>query len=163
MVNTSSNLKYFIVAILLTLALMLVDTQVWYSLWGISITVYLVPYVLPLARILLAAFLPFAVMYLISTKIQSTTQLWPIMLSTFIGCLTGAIIDTAIQLTTAFYLGSSFGTISIPVLGYEILMLIMVSTFSETFFASISAVLISYYRTHPEKTILQPAQNPPST
>ena len=158
----SFSLKYFIVAILLTLALMLVDTAVWYRLSGISITTYFLPYVLPLGRILLAAFLPFAVMYLISTKISSTTQLWPIMLSTFLGCFIGGIINTAIQLTTAFYIGSSFGTITFPILIYEISMLIVVAAFSETFFASIAATLFAYYRTHPERAVSQPAQSPPS-
>ena len=162
MVYVSFDLKYFIVATLLTLGLQLVDYRIWYVYGGVSPTQFLT-YLFPLARLVIAVFLPFAVMYLISTKIQSWTHVWPILVSTFLGCLLGGIINVAVDFIPEMYLSVNFGYFGLYVTIYEIIVSILLVVFSEILFVSIAAILFAYYHTHPDKTIPQPTQAAPST
>ena len=154
------DLKYFIAATLLTLTLLLVDYQVWIVYGGVSPTQFLT-YLFPLARLVLAVFLPFAVMYMISTKIQSWTHVWPILVSTFLGCLLGGIINTAVDFTAALSLSFDYGSFGLLVIIYEIFISILLTAFSEVLFVSIAAILFAYYHTHPDKTIPQSTQVAP--
>jgi len=156
------DLKYFITATLLTLALLLVDYRIWIVYGGVSPT-YFLTYLFPLARLVIAVFLPFAVMYLISTKIQSWTHVWPILVSTFLGCLLGGIINVAVDFIPEMYLSVNFGYFGLYVTIYEIIVSILLVVFSEILFVSIAAILFAYYHTHPDKTIPQPTQAAPST
>jgi hypothetical protein len=156
------DLKYFITATLLTLALLLVDYRIWIVYGGVSPTYYLT-YLFPLARLVIAVFLSFAVMYLISTKIQSWTYVWSILVSTFLGCLLGGIITTCIDFVPAVYLSVNISYLGLLVTIYEIIITILLAAFSEVLFVSIAAILFAYYQTHPDKTIHQPTQVAPST
>ena len=162
MVNVRFDLKYFIAATLLTLALLLVDYRIWYIYGGVSPTESLT-YLFPLARLVLAVFLPFAVMYMISTKIQSWTHVWPILVSTFLGCLLGGIINTAVDFTAGLSLSFNYGSLGLLVIIYEIVISILLAIFSEILFVSIAAILFAYYHTHPDRTTPPPAQVAPST
>jgi len=102
------DLKYFIAATLLSLTLLLVDYRIWIVYGGVLPTQFLT-YLFPLARLVIAVFLPFAVMYLISTRIQSWTHVWPILVSTFLGCILGGIINVAIDFIPALWLGVNYG------------------------------------------------------
>ncbi len=162
MVNVRFDLKYFITAILLTLALLLVDYRIWYIYGGVSPTQSLT-YLFPLARLVIAVFLPFAVMYLISTKIQSWTHVWPILVSTFLGCLLGGIINTAVDFIPGLWLSVNYGFLGLLVIIYEIFIIILSLVFSQVLFVSIAAILFAYYHTHPDRTLSQPTQVAPST
>jgi hypothetical protein len=102
-------------------------------------------------------------MYMISTKIQSWTHVWPILVSTFLGCLLGGIINTAVDFTAALSLSFNYGYLGLYVTIYEIFISILLAVFSEVLFVSIAAILFAYYHTHPDKTIPQPTQVAPST
>ena len=162
MVDVRFDLKYFIAATLLTLALLLVDYRIWYVYGGVSPTQFLT-YLFPLARLVIAVFLPFAVMYMISTKIQSWTHVWPILVSTFLGCLIGGIINAAVDFIPGLWLNVNYGSLGLLVIIYEILVSILLLVFSQVLFVSIAAILLAYYNTHPDKTIPQPTQISPST
>ena len=162
MVHVRFDLKYFITATLLTLALLLVDYQIWIFYLGVLPTQFL-SYLYPLARLVIAVFLPFAVMYLISTKIQSWTHVWPILISTFLGCLLGGIINVAIDFIPELYLTVNFAYFGPLITIYEIIISIVLAIFSEVLFVSIAAILFAYYHTHPDKTLPQPTQVAPST
>ena len=162
MVDVRFDLKYFITATLLTLTLLLVDYRIWYIYGGVSPTQFL-SYLLPLARLVIAVFLPFAVMYLISTKIQSWTHVWQILVSTFLGCMLGGIINAAVDFIPGLWLSVNYGYLSLLVIIYEISITILLAVFSEVLFVSIAAILFAYYHTHPDKTIPQPTQVAPST
>lgn len=162
MVNVKFDLKYFITATLLSLVLLLVDYRIWYVYGGVYPTQFLT-YLFPLARLVLAVFLPFAVMYMISTKIQSWTHVWPILVSTFLGCLLGGIINTAVNFTAALSPSFNYGSLGLLVIIYEMFISILLAVFSEVLFVSIAAILFAYYHTHPDKTIPQPTQVAPST
>jgi len=161
-VHVRFDLKYFITATLLTLTLLLVDYQVWIVYGGVYPTQFLT-YLFPLARLVLAVFLPFAVMYMMSPKIQSWTHVWPILVSTFLGCLLGGIINTAVDFNAALSQGFNYGSFGLLVIIYEIFISILLTAFSEVLFVSIAAILFAYYHTHPDRTIPQPTQVAPST
>jgi hypothetical protein len=156
------DLKYFITATLLTLALLLVDYRIWVVYGGVYHTQFLT-YLFPLARLVIAVFLPFAIMYLISTKIQSWTHMWPILVSTFLGCLLGGIINAAVDFIPGLLLSVNYGSLGLLVIIYEVFILILLAIFSEVLFVSIAAILLAYYNTHPDKTTPQPTQVAPST
>jgi len=156
------DLKYFIAATLLSLTLLLVDYRIWIVYGGVSLTQFLT-YLFPLARLVIAVFLPFAVMYLISTKIQSWTHVWPILVATFLGCLLGGIINVAVDFIPVLYLSVNYGYLGPLVIIYEVFISILLALFSEVLFVSIAAILFAYYNTHPDKTLLQPTQVAPST
>jgi hypothetical protein len=156
------DLKYFITATLLTLTLLLVNYRIWIVYGGLSLTQFLT-YLFPLARLVIAVFLPFAVMYLISAKIQSWTHVWPILVSTFLGCMLGGIIIAAVDFIPGLYLSFNYGYLGPLVIIYEILISILLVVFSEVLFVSIAAILLAYYNTHPDKTTPQPTQVAPST
>ena len=156
------DLKYFITATLLSLALLVVDYQVWIFYGGVSPT-YFLTYLFPLARLVIAVFLPFAVMYLISTKIQSWTHVWPILVSTFLGCMLGGIINVAIDFIPGVYLSVNFGYLGLYMTIYEIIVSVLLAVFSEVLFISITAILFAYYHTHPDRITPPPAQVAPST
>jgi len=156
------DLKYFIAATLLSLALLLVDYRIWIVYGGVLPTQFLT-YLFPLARLVIAVFLPFAVMYLISTRIQSWTHVWPILVSTFLGCLLGGIINVAVDFIPVLYLSVNYGYLGPLVIIYEVFISILLAVFSEVLFVSIAAILFAYYHTHPDRTILQPTQVAPST
>ena len=162
MVYLRFDLKYFITATLLTLTLLLVNYRIWIVYGGLSLTQFLT-YLFPLARLVLAVFLPFAVMYFISTKIQSWTHVWPILVATFLGCLLGGIINVAIDFIPELYLSVNYGYLGPLVTIYEIIISILLALFSEVLFVSIAAILFAYYHTHPDKTLPQPTQVAPST
>ena len=162
MVYVRFDLKYFIAATLLTLALLLVDYRIWYVYGGVLPTQFLT-FLFPLASLVIAVFLPFAVMYLISTRIQSWTHVWPILVSTFLGCLLGGIINTAVDFIPGMWLGVNYGYLGLLVIIYEIVISILLAIFSEILFVSIAAILFAYYHTHPDRTIPQPTQVAPST
>ncbi len=162
MVDVRFDLKYFIAATLLTLALLLVDYRIWYIYGGVSPT-YFLTYLFPLARLVIAIFLPFAVMYLISTKIQSWTHVWSILISTFLGCLLGGIINIAVDFIPGLWFNLNYGYLGLLVIAYEIIISILSVIFSEILFVSIAAILFAYYRTHPDRTAPLPAQVAPST
>ena len=162
MVHVKFDLKYFITATLLTLTLLLVNYRIWIVYGGLSLTQFLT-YLFPLARLVIAVFLPFAVMYFISTKIQSWTHVWPILVSTFLGCLLGGIINTAVDFTAALSQGFNYGSFGLLVIIYEIFISVLLTAFSEVLFVSIAAILFAYYHTHPDRTIPQPTQVAPST
>ena len=102
-------------------------------------------------------------MYLISTKIQSWTHVWPILVSTFLGCLLGGIINAAVDFIPGLWLSVNYGSLGLLVIIYEIIISILLAVFSEVLFVSITAILFAYYHTHPDKTIPQPTQVAPST
>jgi len=154
--------KYFITATLLSLVLLLVDYRVWIVYGGVYPTQFLT-YLFPLARLVIAVFLPFAVMYFISTKIQSWTHVWPILVATFLGCLLGGIINAAVDFIPGLWLSVNYGYLGLLVIIYEIIISILLAVFSEVLFVSIAAILFAYYHTHPDKTIPQPTQVAPST
>jgi len=156
------DLKYFIAATLLTLALLLVDYRIW-IVYGRVYPTQFMSYLYPLARLVIAVFLPFAVMYLISTRIQSWTHVWPILVSTFLGCLLGGIINVAVDFIPVLYLSVNYGYLGPLVIIYEVFISILLAVFSEVLFVSIAAILFAYYHTHPDKTLLQPTQVAPST
>ena len=162
MVYLRFDLKYFIAATLLSLALLLVDYRIWIVYGGVLPTQFLT-YLFPLARLVIAVFLPFAVMYLISTRIQSWTHVWPILVSTFLGCLLGGIINVAVDFIPVLYLSVNYGYLGPLVIIYEVFISILLAVFSEVLFVSIAAILFAYYHTHPDKTLLQPTQVAPST
>ena len=162
MVNVKFDLKYFITATLLTLALLLVDYRIWYIYGGVLTTQFL-SYLFPLARLVIAVFLPFTVMYFMSTKIQSWTHVWPILISTFLGCLLGGVINAAVDFIPGLWLSFNYGSLGLLVIIYEIFISILLAFFSEVLFVSIAAILFAYYHTHPDKTTPQPTQVEPST
>jgi hypothetical protein len=114
-VYVSFDLKYFIAATLLTLTLLLVNYRIWIVYGGVYPTQFL-SYLFPLARLVIAVFLPFTVMYLISTKIQSWTHVWPILVSTFLGCLLGGIINAAVDFIPGLWLGVNYDYLGLLVL-----------------------------------------------
>jgi hypothetical protein len=161
-VHVKFYLKYFIAATLLSLTLLLVDHRIWIVYGGVYPTQFLT-YLFPLARLVIAVFLPFAIMYFISTKIQSWTHMWPILISTFLGCLLGGIINVAVDFIPVLYLSVNYGYLGPLVIIYEVFISILLAVFSEVLFVSIAAILFAYYHTHPDRTILQPTQVAPST
>jgi hypothetical protein len=154
------DLKYFALATLLTLALMLVDYRIWYLYAGVAPN-YFATYFFQFAEFVIAVVLPFAIMYLISTKIQSWTDMSSILISTFLGCLLGGLIHVIFDWIPSFLLSVNYGYIGL-LIGYEVSFSIVQSAFSEILFVSIAAILFAYYRTHPDRTISQPAQVTPS-
>ena len=162
MVNVKFDLKYFITATLLTLTLLLVNYRIWIVYGGVYPTQFL-SYLFPLARLVIAVFLPFAVMYLISTKIQSWTHVWLILISTFLGCLLGGVINAAVDFIPGLWLSFNYGSLGLLVIIYEIFISILLAVFSEVLFVSIAAILFAYYHTHPDRNIPQPTQVAPST
>jgi len=161
-VNVKFDLKYFITATLLTLTLLLVNYRIWIVYGGVYPTQFL-SYLFPLARLVIAVFLPFTVMYLISTKIQSWTHVWLILISTFLGCLLGGVINAAVDFIPGLWLSFNYGSLGLLVIIYEIFISILLAVFSEVLFVSIAAILFAYYHTHPDRNIPQPTQVAPST
>jgi hypothetical protein len=155
------DLKYFAIATLLTLALILVDYRIWYIYAGVPPT-YFATYFFPLAQLVIAVVLPFAIMYLISTRIQSWTNLWSILISTFLGCLLGGLIHIFFDWVPGLLLNVNYGYLGLLLILYEVSVSIAQTVFSEILFVSIAAILFAYYRTHPDRTIPQPAQVTPS-
>lgn len=157
----SLDLKYFALATLLTLALMLVDYRIWYFYAGVLPTIF-GTYFFQLANLVMAVFLPFAITYLISTKIQSLTSMSSILISTFLGCLLGGLVHIIVDWFPGLLLIVNYGYPTQLLILYEVFVSVVQALFSEILFVSIAAILFAYYRTHPDRTIPQPAQVTPS-
>jgi hypothetical protein len=150
------ELKYFIAALLLTLALLIVDYRIWYVYLGLSTTSF-VSYLLPLATLVLSVILPAIVMYLMSTKIQSWSQVSPILISTFLGCFVGGTINSLVEtFIPELFFAIDYGRYGVFILMYEISISIVLASFSEVLFVSIAAILFAYYQTHADRTIPSP-------
>ena len=85
-----------------------------------------------------------------------------ILISTFLGCLLGGLIHFFFDWVPDLLLNVNYGYLGLLLILYEISVSIMQAVFSEILFVSIAAILFAYYRTHPDRTISQPTQIPPS-
>jgi hypothetical protein len=141
------NLKFFFVATVLTVALTLVNATTWVRYLGPSNFQTSIYFFFQPLQLVLSVFLPFAVMYMISLKTPQGARLRPILLSTFLGCWLGGLINTAIQFFVTIQV-SSWANVNLLLTIYEICWLIATAAFSGILFVSIAAIMLAYYRAH---------------
>lgn len=90
--------------------------------------------------------LPFAVMYVLSTKVSSESIFKSTMVSTFLGCWLGGVTIFAVNILITFSSGGSYGYDSILQTTLWVIWTIFATAFSSIFFVSLAAILFAYYQ-----------------
>jgi hypothetical protein len=144
--NTVFNMKFFIAALLLDLTSGLINSFL--SLWmhfafpGLSPS-FITWFSLAFAPVsfALSIALPFAVMYLLTTR-HSGPQINPVIVSTFLGCWIGEASTLTLNILINYLLGGSHDLL-LPV--FYILWGLFAAAFSATLFITLTAILLANY------------------
>ena len=140
------NAKFFFTAVILSLvAGVFQNLAIWLHLYQLSISLYswIVLGLAPI-RLFFGVALPFAVVYVLSTKV-SLESIKSIMVCTFLGCWIGGVTIFAVQIFITFFSGGSYGY---DILQFTLLVIwtIFATAFSSIFFVSLAAILFAYYQ-----------------
>lgn len=141
------NLRFFFVAMILTVALTIINPTIWLLSFGPSYYQFSIFILQPL-QLVLSVFLPFTIMYIMTLKTQQQARLRPILLATFFGCWLGGLINAAIQIFATLQFSSSWSYINPVVMVYELFWLIVQGAFLEILFVCMAAIMLAYYRAH---------------
>jgi len=99
--------------------------------------------------------LPFAVMYILSTRVTSKPTFKPIIASTFLGCWIGQLTTLTVDTSITFLSGGSYGSDYFQLI-FWIIWQIFTSAFSSIFFISLAAILFAYYQNNQQNTHKHP-------
>ncbi len=145
------NPNFFLVAVGLSLlAGILQNLSSWllvlYTQSKLSIDIYSqIAIGLPPVQLALGVILPFAVMYILSTRIGSEV-VQSVIVSTFVGCWIGGVINFAVRFYLLYLRRSSLSVDSVLQLSPWVVWAIFETAFSTVFFVSLAAILFAYYR-----------------
>jgi hypothetical protein len=104
----------------------------------------------------LSVFLPFGVMYILSTRVTETQHYRAIIISIFLGCWIGEAAASLLNTFIMYQLGGSYGTDTLLASVY-ILWGTLTSALSPSVFISLAATLLAYYNKTSQPT--QPSQS----
>jgi len=141
------NAKFFFIVVILSLvAGVFQNLAMWLHLYQLPISLYswIVLGLAPI-RLVFGVALPFAVVYVLSTKV-SLESIKSIMVSTFLGCWMSGVAIFAVQIFITFFSGGSYGYDSILQFTLWVIWTIFATAFSSIFFVSLAAILFAYYQ-----------------
>lgn len=143
------NAKFLLVAACLSLiaeALQIIVTLLDYiSSWRIATLSWIWLGLAPL-QLLLGVALPFAIMYILSTKMPCESAYRPIMISTFLGCWIGQLASLIINTSITYVMTGGYSGTYLFYAVVLTLWQVFAQAFSSTFFISLGAILLAYYQ-----------------